>query len=355
MARTCDRCNAQMNVGRPRVRVNKQMWCQTCAKDTNSPSGKYKPGTDIKVAHFNEDGEYSEPLRREDRRYDPEIHHMEDPREFSTEKRMVKADPNMCQACGSDEKYIKGLCKNCWAHQGGSSYESQPTHMHDPTDEGAHDKLRKILNPHVDQHGRGFAELTPHNTPVRRSLNSLEPSMAIKIALREHKTGQRLFVLAHDSGDGETIYHCPFCGSGQVLARSDRTIECEFCHTSFTVQVQPEYSAFPQTMDGMPVQVPGMPGQIDQPVGGGPQDPSMAQDPMAAEDTDGDGIPDQGGFDDGAPASASNQPPWLTAGLKTTTGARLPIEEFVHHLAIKHAGSQRTAVLRRVKASREFT
>lgn len=235
--RKCDRCGAGMNVGRPRVRVNKQLWCQTCVKDSSAPSGRYKPGTDI----------------------------------------------------------------------------------------------------------------------AKAALKDLEPSMAIKIALREQKTGQRLFVLAHDSGDGETIYHCPFCGSGQVLARSDRTIECEFCHTSFTVQVQPEYSAFPQTMDGQPVQVPGMPGQIDSPVGGGPQDPSMAPDPMAAEDTDGDGIPDQGGFDDGAPASSSNQPPWLTAGLKTQAGKRLPIEEYMHHLAIKHSGQQRPEVLRRVKASREFS
>jgi hypothetical protein len=70
------------------------------------------------------------------------------------------------------------------------------------------------------------------------------------------------FKIAHDSGDGETIYHCPFCGSGQVIARSDGTVECEFCHTAFTVQVQPEMPAFPQTINGMPVDVPGMPGAL---------------------------------------------------------------------------------------------
>lgn len=256
--RTCDRCNAQMNVGRPRVRVNKQLWCQTCVKDKSAPSGRYKPGTDIK-----------------------------------TEAQMT--------TIGMDSRSVDG-----------SEYAL-------------------VRLPAVEAMKAG------HNL-IRQA--------SFVLGLRK---------TAHDSGDGETIYHCPFCGSGQVLARSDRTIECEFCHTSFTVQVQPEYSAFPQTMDGQPVQVPGMPGQIDEPVGGGPQDPSMAPDPMAAEDMDGDGIPDQGGFDDGAPASADNQPPWLTAGLKTTAGARLPIEEYVHHLAIKHAGPQRTAVLRRVKASREFT
>lgn len=95
--------------------------------------------------------------------------------------------------------------------------------------------------------------------------------------------------IAHDSGDGATIFHCPFCGSGQVIARSDRSTECEYCHTCFTVQVQPQFPAFPQTIDGMPMQVPGMPGQI-----GGP--PGVPPDPMAG------GMPGQdpmGGMDDG--------------------------------------------------------
>lgn len=61
-----------------------------------------------------------------------------------------------------------------------------------------------------------------------------------------------------------TVFHCPFCGSGQVIARSDRTIECGFCSQAFTVQVQPMFPGFPQTdpETGQPVPVPGMPGQI---------------------------------------------------------------------------------------------
>ena len=35
------------------------------------------------------------------------------------------------------------------------------------------------------------------------------------------------------------------------------------CHTSFTVQVQPQMPAFPQTVNGMPIDVPGMPGGGD--------------------------------------------------------------------------------------------
>jgi hypothetical protein len=88
-------------------------------------------------------------------------------------------------------------------------------------------------------------DLFEHRTPPWG--NKKEAGMTIsKCAVGVHT--------AHDSGDGQTIYHCPFCGSGQVLARSDRTIECEFCHTAFTVQVQPEFSAFPQTVNGQPME-----------------------------------------------------------------------------------------------------
>lgn len=65
-------------------------------------------------------------------------------------------------------------------------------------------------------------------------------------------------VVAHQSGDGITICHCPFCGSGQVIGRSDGNTECSFCNQSFLVRVQPMFSAFPQSIDGMPVQIPGM-------------------------------------------------------------------------------------------------
>ncbi len=74
---------------------------------------------------------------------------------------------------------------------------------------------------------------------------------------------------AHDSGDGATIYHCPFCGGGQVVAGSDGSVECGYCHTLFTVQVQPEHAAMPQTIDGVPQDMPGMPGDVGGVPGGG--------------------------------------------------------------------------------------
>lgn len=135
--------------------------------------------------------------------------------------------------------------------------------------------------------------------------------------------------VAHDSGDGETIYHCPFCGSGQVIARSDRTIECQFCHTCFTVQVQPEFPAFPQTIDGVPVQVPGMPGQVGvDPAGaGGP-----AEEPLPPEEGEED--PDN--------------PIFAQSALRTRDGASLSPEDYIARLALRHS-PDRIATLSRVR------
>ena len=161
--------------------------------------------------------------------------------------------------------------------------------------------------------------------------------------------------VAHDSGDGETIYHCPFCGSGQVLARSDRTIECEFCHTCFTVQVQPQYSAFPQTVNGQPVQVPGMPGQtgVDPSGAGGPVppggDPAQGGDPAGGfppdADADGDPTQDEGGDDD-------DTNPFAKGGsLRTTAGKTLAVDDYLAHLALKHT-TDRTTTLAAIRSRR---
>ncbi len=88
--------------------------------------------------------------------------------------------------------------------------------------------------------------------------------------------------VAHDPGDPLITSHCPFCGSGQVVGRSDGTIECGFCGQNYIVRVQP---AFP----GMP-QAPGEPGApTDIGPDGGLVDPGMVGP---------DGMPmdDEGGF-----------------------------------------------------------
>lgn len=83
-----------------------------------------------------------------------------------------------------------------------------------------------------------------------------------------------LTVLAHDSGDNAIINHCPFCGSGAVVGKGAGTVGCDFCHTNFTVQVQPAHPFMPQTVDGQPVPPAGLPG--DQPTEmSAPLDPAV--------------------------------------------------------------------------------
>jgi hypothetical protein len=103
-------------------------------------------------------------------------------------------------------------------------------------------------------------------------------------------------VVAHESGDGITIAHCPFCGSGQVIGRSDGNTECSFCNSAFLVRVQPMFSAFPQSIDGMPVQIPGMPAPTPGMPPGADQGDPGAMPPGA----DGEN-PAEGGEDGGAP------------------------------------------------------
>lgn len=168
--------------------------------------------------------------------------------------------------------------------------------------------------------------------------------------------------VAHDSGDGATIFHCPFCGSGQVIARSDRTTECEYCHTCFTIQVQPQFPAFPQTIDGMPMQVPGMPGQIGGPPGVPGADPMAGgmppgQDPM--DGTDDGSMPPGGDEEDGGAPSdeeppEDNAPPFAKGSmLRTASGTPLDWDNYLRHLAIRHADStQKDAVLDRIREGR---
>ena len=49
--------------------------------------------------------------------------------------------------------------------------------------------------------------------------------------------------IAHDPGDPQITSHCPFCGSGQIVGRSDGTIGCDFCGMNYIVRVQPAFRA----------------------------------------------------------------------------------------------------------------
>lgn len=170
---------------------------------------------------------------------------------------------------------------------------------------------------------------------------------------------------AHDSGDGATINHCPFCGSGSVIGGHSGTVNCEFCHRFFTVQVQPEFRGMPQTVDGQPFNVPGMPGQGPDAGAAGQEQADQAGDAL----TDDKGqIPDAKPADGAAPAKpnpfgakppapaapAAGEPkkpnPFAAKSmLVTKEGVALPGDAYLQHLALAFA-DDRDAVLAQVKA-----
>lgn len=182
-------------------------------------------------------------------------------------------------------------------------------------------------------------------------------------------------IVAHVSGNSIDIMHCPFCGSGAVLARSDGTVECNFCTSVFTVQVQPQFAAFPQTAEGMPYQWPGQPGP-DQLAGGGDGAMGGFPGPVAGEpDPEADDNPfgasaDGGGEEDdpdeaagGAAApddvegtkaqvGGKDAPPFTKKkSYRTAAGYQLGEEDYLRHLAIS-AAHHRGKVARLVRESR---
>jgi hypothetical protein len=172
-------------------------------------------------------------------------------------------------------------------------------------------------------------------------------------------------VIAHVSGNSINILHCPFCGSGAVIGRSDGTIECGYCTTVFTVQVQPAYNGFPQSVDGQPYPWPGAPDPGDvlapqappgtnlapgtQPPMGmeGPPDSSDPADGDFGEDedTDDDDKPDfLKGKDDKSDKKDSGKDdkkkgdnPFAKKSYIARNGAELPVDEFLAHIAITTA------------------
>lgn len=216
-------------------------------------------------------------------------------------------------------------------------------------------------------HGREGRPLTGKLIPAVET-----PTMAGAPFIR---VGGALIKVAHQSGDGVTIYHCPFCGSGQVIAGGDGTVSCDFCSTTFIVQVQPEKSSMPQTINGTPFQIPGMPpvgqetpaapgapapGEEDENKSFGGDDLSdKAHDPKDGPD-DGSKPPAAGGddskkSDDSKSDGGGDKPPWLDkkSGLfLTEEGVALPYDKYVAHLALK-ATPDREATLQEVVRANE--
>lgn len=127
--------------------------------------------------------------------------------------------------------------------------------------------------------------------------------------------------IAHDPGDPLITSHCPFCGSGQVVGRSDGTIGCDFCGQAYIVRVQPAFPGIPQ-MPGGPgapsdigpdggLMDPGMVGPDGLPVDGGPPPGEDEGSPFGdgAPDDEGAGPPPGDNGDDSKKSDSGSKPP----------------------------------------------
>jgi uncharacterized Zn finger protein (UPF0148 family) len=368
--RTCDRCGAKASPRWPRVRqTNGELWCTGCDTSQSHILSTATRMLERSAAGWSGEDVIRHELGRQ------KVHTVNGDAELCPEhirQRRERSDfaTGIAAQTGLEHGYTspsispshEGRCSDCsrmgnekalpWqAHRPAGSpvirEERQPT-PHIDTDEA----YRQGRWPYRQQHG--FESWGPVDTTIR--------SLNMRVAIALPGPGFRgIRVHAHDSGDGETIFHCPFCGSGQVIARADGTVECEFCSTAFTVQVQPQMPAFPQTIDGQPVQVPGMPagGQnANVPPGAAPgADPGL-DGPPGAEDGDDGGSPfgdDSGGGDapeddDSDDSDSGGEPPWAKKSLllRTSAGHALTPDQYMRHLALTHA-SNRDKVLARIR------
>ena len=148
-------------------------------------------------------------------------------------------------------------------------------------------------------------------------------------------------VTAHGGGDGKDLRHCVFCGSGGIVGRSDGTTECTLCQSVFSVQVQPRQPFAPQTVNGEPQHIPGMPNSP-----GGDQAPTDAApvDSSAGTDEPGDATVGVPGFSDDEMDS-----------FRTDEGAEVDRTAMVQNLALKIAGGRRDKVLRSIRQMNQRT
>src|SRR5690606_5313921 len=78
-------------------------------------------------------------------------------------------------------------------------------------------------------------------------------------------TGSVTAKTGHFSADPTVVSHCPFCGTGGIVGRSDGTIECTICTKAFVVMEQPLHTFMPSKDPGAAIK-------------------SDGQDPLAGED-----------------------------------------------------------------------
>ena len=90
----------------------------------------------------------------------------------------------------------------------------------------------------------------------------------------------------HILSDPQVVSHCPFCGSGDIVAGADQTISCSFCNRSVLVMEQPQYNSMPgQPGASTDATLPG--GQASP---AGPTEEGVAGDPADQPDAPGSSV-----------------------------------------------------------------
>lgn len=188
----------------------------------------------------------------------------------------------------------------------------------------------------------------------------------------------RWTVVSVEKTDRTEQVYCAVVPKTHAFALEDNLLtgNCNFCTSVFTVQVQPQFAAFPQTAEGTPYQWPGQPGpeQLagggsgamggfpgpvageedpeaeggdDNPFADGESDDSDGGPEGAADDSDGGGKAQVGGKD--APPFGKKKKSSLL--YRTAAGHLLDEAGYLQHLAISHARN-RGAVARVIRESR---
>lgn len=345
--RNCERCGARMSPWQPRKRIGDDLVCPGCAqKDSNDlrsdrdvafslasrktihRGGKAlaPPKAQVVTANAFEDSQVQWTGNQPPR---PQVSYTEFPHYSDG---MQFGAHITCNLCGASKRFVSMGPLQSWkemhADPSKGDWACSKLRTASRRTAGEMDGRRVqergtfLVGTVIEDRGFGGKMLVRFDNGEERWVDSLD--------VKAWALGSRQ-VVAHDSGDGETIYHCPFCGAGQVTGRSDGTAECSFCSTAFTVQVQPQMAATPQTIDGVPHVHPDMPGE-----------PGVPEDPEA--DFEGTEM-------DLLPSEEEDQLAATSAYYLTAEGIALDHDAYVRHLAIAHA-DDRTAVIEQVRAER---
>lgn len=161
--------------------------------------------------------------------------------------------------------------------------------------------------------------------------------------------GEPIRAEGHASPDPAVVSHCPGCGSGDLVARSDGNVECLMCKRQFSIAEQPAYSALPGA--------PGAPAPGPQPDPAAPAtthemelppvDPQAAAAAPAFTPPGADAeAPEEGAPPADKPEEPKKENPFAKGGVRyrTDKGANLEQGDYVLHLALRTTAA-REAVL----------